>query len=140
VDQVDRMGRSVLTILGALWIVFGALCAVWPGSVLDGVGIALGTADAWADARATYGGSQVGIGVFFLFCARADARVRTGLVALASIAGGFGLARILGIAVDGARGGPTFLALAIEVVAFALAWISLGRIARTGAAQGPARA
>ena len=131
------MGRIVLTIMGILWIVFGLLGLISPALVVGGVGIELGTADALAEARAMYGGAQIGIGLFLLYCSRAEGLLRPGLIALGLIAAGFGLARTFGIVVDGARGGLIFFALATEVIAVALAWISL---TRRGAAQQPVHA
>jgi hypothetical protein len=121
------MGRVVLTIAGILWIAFGAAGLLAPAAVVGGVGIDLGSGDALADVRATYGGAQIGIGLFFLYCSRAGARVGPGLIALALIAAGFGLARSAGIVLDGARGGLTFFALATEITAVVLALASLSR-------------
>ena len=121
------MGRIVLLLLGLVWIAFGVLGLIAPVMILGAVGLDIGTADALAEARATYGGAQIGLGLFFVYCARADGLQRTGLIALALVAAGFGLARSFGIVVDGARGGMTWFALATEVTAVALAWIALAR-------------
>ncbi len=125
------MGRIVLLVMGLLWIAFGVLGLIAPVMILGAVGLDIGTADALADARAMYGGSQIGLGVFFVYCSRAEGLERAGLIALALVAAGFGLARSFGIAVDGARGGITFFALTTEVIAVALAWIALSRASAT---------
>ncbi len=121
------MGRIVLLLLGLVWIAFGVLGLIAPVMILGAVGLDIGTADALAEARATYGGAQIGLGVFFVHCSRAEGLQRTGLIALALVAAGFGLARSFGIVVDGARGGITFFALTTEAIAVALAWIALSR-------------
>ncbi len=121
------MGRIVLIVMGILWVLFGGVGLISPAAVVGGLGIELPTADAMTDIRAIYGGLQIGIGLYFFYCSRSAERVRPGLVALALIAGGFGIARSFGILVDGARGGLIFFALTTEIIAFALAWISLSR-------------
>ena len=121
------MGRIVLWVMGLLWIVFGGVGLIAPVMILGSVGLDIGSADAYAEARAMYGGAQIGIGLLFVHCARAESRQRTGLIALALIAAGFGLARSFGIVVDGARGSVTLIALTTEVVAVALACLALSR-------------
>ena len=121
------MGRIVLVGMGLLWIALGVVGLIAPVMILASVGLDISTADAHAEARAMYGGAQIGLGLFFVYCSRAAASQRTGLIALALVAAGFGLARSFGIAVDGARGGITFFALTTEVFAVALAWIALSR-------------
>ena len=131
------MARIVLWIAGGFWILFGIGGLLAPGEIVGGLGITLGSADALADARAMYGGAQIGIGLFFVHCARAEATWRTGLIALALISAGFMIARSFGIAYDGARAGITFFALATEITALALAGVAL---ARGGAARQAAAA
>ena len=121
------MGRIVLIVMGILWVLFGVLGLISPAVVGGGLGIELPTADAVTDVRAIYGGLQIGIGLYFFYCSRSAELIRPGLIALALIAAGFGVGRSFGILVDGARGGLIFFALTIEVIAFALAWISLRR-------------
>ncbi len=121
------MGRIVLLGMGLLWIAFGVVGLIAPVMILGAVGLDIGTADALADARATSGGAQIGLGLFFVYCSRAEGSQRAGLIALALVAAGFGLARSFGIVVDGARGGITFFALTTEAIAVALAWIALSR-------------
>ena len=121
------MGRIVLLVIGLLWIAFGVLGLIAPVMIVGAVGLDIGTADALAEARAMYGGAQIGLGLFFVHCSRADGSQRAGLIALALVAAGLCLTRSFGIAVDGARGGMTFIALTMEVIAAALAWIALSR-------------
>lgn len=130
------MGRIVLWIMGLFWALFGVIGLVAPAFFVAPVGIELDTADAAAEARAMYGGAQVGIGLFLVYCARADERVRTGLVGLALLAGCLAAGRAVGILAGGSRSGVLLVALAIEVGMLALAAVALAREGSPGA-RGP---
>jgi len=127
------MGRIVLWILGIFWALLGGVGLLAPAVFVAPVGIELGTADATAEARAMYGGAQIGIGLFLVYCARAEERVRTGLVGLALLAGCLAAGRGVGILAAGSRSGVMLVALAIEVGMFALAAIALAREGGAGA-------
>ena len=73
-----------------------------PANLTKLVEIVMPTNVATMEVRGVYGGFFAGTGFFFLVFARRDAWLRPGLVAQASIFGGFVLGRTLGIAVGGA--------------------------------------
>ena len=78
------------------------------------VGIELRSARARADYRAIYGGSQVGLGLFFLWAAYHSRWLGAGLAALALFALGFGVARLLSLALDRAGRNVQWIVGAIE--------------------------
>ena len=78
------------------------------------VGIELRSPGARADYRAIYGGSQVGLGLFFLCAAYHSSSRGAGLAALALFALGFGVARLLSLALDRAGRNVQWIVGAIE--------------------------
>lgn len=108
---------KLLWINAVLFILFGAGFMIAPNSLsLLLTGAALGSVNAVIDMRATYGGTALGLGLFFGFCARNPGALRSGLLAslltLSGIAGG----RLIGIFVDGSPNGWMFLLLAAELL------------------------
>jgi hypothetical protein len=75
---------------------------------------------ALTDVRATYGGFQIGTGLFMLCCLRPD-RLRVGmLLALLSV-GAVTASRAMGLAIDGALTDTSIGTLALEIVLTAVA-------------------
>lgn len=96
------------------------------------VEIALPTATARTDFRATYGGFDLAMGVFLGLCAHRTDWVRPGLVALGLAAAGFGGGRLLGILVEGTASPFMLVLAAIETASAVLAFYVLRRLARVG--------
>ena len=65
------------------------------------VGIELPTPSAVIDFRATYGGLEIGLAVFFAICALRNSWLRPGLVAQVVSLGGFAFGRIIGLILNG---------------------------------------
>ena len=86
------------------------------------------------EVRGVYGGFFLGTGFFFLLFARHEAWFRPGLIAQASIFGGFVLGRTVGIAIGGAPN-PFITALLVgEIVGLVVALVLLRHLPRsTGA-------
>lgn len=101
---------SMLVFLGlGLW-----LFAV--PEALNGLGIEMNQPDARIDVRATYGGLELGIAAFLIWCLFRDAWVRTGLAAVGFLCAGLGITRLLGIAIEGQGGGLMWSFVGIEWV------------------------
>jgi hypothetical protein len=98
------------------------------------VAIELPEPSAVIDFRATYGGFELGLAAFLAWCLAAPdpsttpgaGRLRAGLLASALTIGGFGVTRLIGLAVDGPANQAIYLALALEwtgiVVTSAALW------------------
>jgi hypothetical protein len=94
--------------------------------------IALPTAMARTDFRATYGGFDLAMGVFLAVCAFRTGWTRPGVAALALAAAGFGGGRLVGILVEGTAS-PLMLAfLGIETTCALLALYVLQRLPTVG--------
>ncbi|HEX6105472.1 MAG TPA: DUF4345 domain-containing protein [Gemmatimonadales bacterium] len=92
------------------------------------VEIALPTPTARTDLRATYGGFDLGFGVFLAVCAFRPAWIRPGLAALGLAAAGFAGGRLLGILAEGTASPPMIGFAALEVAIAAGAFVLLRRL------------
>ncbi len=93
--------RLLLVIIGLCFVGFGAAFIAWPGDMASIVSLALINSTARTDVRATYGGLEFGVGVFFLSCALRRDFVRVGLFAAACVLVAMATARIVGLMLDG---------------------------------------
>jgi len=110
------LARTYLRILGSMTLFFGLVYLLSPQSMTDPTGFgALGPA-ATTDVRATYGGLQIGLGLFLLWAAAQEARVRLALVLQVLTIGAVASARAIGILLDGEATGVLVGALAFEVL------------------------
>ena len=74
-----------------------------PTGMATPLGITLNNGDATSDARAVYGGMELGLAAFLAYCAAAKSRRTVGLVAAVCSLLGLGCSRLAGILlVDGA--------------------------------------
>jgi Domain of unknown function (DUF4345) len=116
--------RFTLGITGLIFVVIGVGFIVVPVSWAESVGILLPTAMARTDLRATYGGFDLGFGLFLAACAHRPAWHGPGLYAATLALGGFGLTRLAGHFLDGPLDPFMWKLLAFELPAAALcAWL-----------------
>jgi hypothetical protein len=87
----------VLLLVGLGFLGFGAAYTLWPARMAGFTEIALPTATAKIDFIATYGGFQLGIGLFLLICAFHVEWGQAGLGAGFASLAGFGLTRAIAI-------------------------------------------
>jgi hypothetical protein len=126
-----RFARIFLRVMGWMSLVFGFLYLFAPESMTDPTGFPALGPNALTDVRATYGGLQIGLGLFLLWAVREEVRVRPALVLQVLLIGAVALSRAFGIAVDGARSGVLVGALVTEISLTLLALVALGRLGRT---------
>lgn len=123
-----RFPATLLWINSVLFIVFGAAFLTAPEFFsLLATGSAPSTASALIDMRATYGGTALGIGFFFGFCACRPATVQIGLIASVWVLASIAAARLVGFVVDGSPNPFMSLFLATEML-----FVVLGAIAIKG--------
>ena len=91
------------------------------------VEIQLPSPPARADYRAIYGGSQIGIGLFFCLAAWQQSWRVSGLVALGVFALGFGIARLSSMAYERVRRNWQWIAGTLEIVAGAISLVAAVR-------------
>lgn len=91
----------LLTLAGFGFLGFGLWFLIDPLAPLAATGITVSGAPAPTELRAFYGGLEVGLGLLLLAAARCPSHRRAGLWLVLASNGGIGLARLLGVAIDG---------------------------------------
>jgi hypothetical protein len=116
----------VVLVLGAL--AYAAFAVQWlahPDAMARDLGITLTNGDATSDARAVYGGLELGLAAFLVYSALAPARRTQGLVALTLSLAGLGTCRLFGIAVAPGVSPATMQLLGTDLGGTALAAVAL---------------
>lgn len=110
------MGRPILLISVAATLGLGLMFLLIPDRMLAPVDLSLDSATARAEIRAFYGGFQLGVGAFLLWCWSGKRRVRTGLILATLIWTGSALGRIVGIISDPDQGWIIYVFLALDIL------------------------
>jgi hypothetical protein len=113
------LDRTIVSIGGPLAIVSGLVCATATETLTGMAGITA-TPSGVTDLRAVYGGFQIGLGVFLLWCRSDPARIPAGLLALGLAVGSLGALRVIGLLVDGEPNAFHAANLTIEAATTAL--------------------
>jgi hypothetical protein len=122
----------VLWLAGLAFIGFGLAFTLWPLPLARVVEIPLPTPTARIDFAATYGGFELGFGIFLLVCARRAAWLAPGLWATAAALGGFAVVRLHGLLfAAGPATRPIFVGLALEMTGFAISVLALRALRRS---------
>ena len=85
--------------------------------------------------RAMYGGLEIGVAIFLLWCAASPRRVALGLWFSLLAYGGLGFGRLLGILLSGVAGGPHWMLVMVETAAVVLSLVGLAILRRHRPAQ-----
>jgi hypothetical protein len=96
------IGRFSIILSAIVFGGFGIAFLLFPLFMASVVGIELPTPSALIDFRATYGGFEIGLAIFFAICAFREEWIRPALAAQAVSLGGFAFGRIIGLTLDGA--------------------------------------
>lgn len=126
-----KLAKISIAVTAAVYLIIGIMFLTAPVYWAEGVDITLPTPTAVIDLQATYGGCMAGLGVFFLYCLRNEASIRTGLVLQALTLGGFALSRVLGIVLYGRPEPLIYYLLVSEAGGVLLALYCLRRTAKT---------
>jgi len=94
-----RLSIGLLAVGAIAFAAFGIQWLAAPHAMAQPLGIVLTNADATSDARAVYGGMEIGFGLFLAYCAFSATTRRTGLIGGMLALFGLGLARLAGIVV-----------------------------------------
>ncbi|MEO7113795.1 MAG: DUF4345 family protein [Polyangiaceae bacterium] len=106
----------VMLVLGAIgFALFGVKWLVNPTGMATPLGIILTNGDATSDARAVYGGMELGLGLFLAYSAIAPARRTQGLAAAAITLAGLGVSRSIGIIAAESVTSGTYALLATDL-------------------------
>lgn len=122
-----KLGRIVTGLSGVALCIFGGAYFVAPEMMASKAAIVLMLPSAVADIRATYGGFQLGMGLFFLMCAIRNIWIAPALAAQIFAFGGFAFGRTLGVIADRAIDPMTVSLFALELAGFALASFAFQR-------------
>jgi len=129
VDYGELFPKSVLAFSTLAFIGIGISFIAFPESLLEVVGIHAPAGSPLTDIRAIYGGIDLGVGLFLLYCL-VRSEVRLGLIASALILFSLAAGRSVGLVLDGEQDAITFYLLAVEVLGGALSAIAVTRAAK----------
>jgi hypothetical protein len=119
--------RGLLFSCALVFIVVGAGFLLIPVQYAHVLEISLPTAMARTDVRATYGGLELGFGIFLVLCAFRPEWIRPGLWALALSTGGFATGRLTALLFEGTISNFMLVFLVIEILVTLLAIFLLRR-------------
>ena len=126
--------RAYLYFMAVMGLFFGLWYLIAPTGMTDPTGFGPLGPNALTDVRATYGGFQIGLGLFTLWAAADPARVRMGLLLQALTIGAIGSCRLVGFAIDGGPNGFLISAIVTEISFTALTLFALRRLPREAVA------
>ena len=112
---IQYLPRIFLVLVSLAFLFFGVLGLVNPVGTVLPMDIAIETAQAKTELRATYGGLMLGIGIFLAYTAYDLNAVRLGLIAVICMLLVIGSTRLLGIAIDGTRTNLQWMLLCFEL-------------------------
>ena len=92
--EIQPVSRTLLALTGLGFVSFGLAYAGWPLPMASLTEIPLPTATARIDFAATYGGLQLGFGLFLVVCARRPGWTEPGLWAAVAALSGLVLVRL----------------------------------------------
>jgi uncharacterized membrane protein len=122
-----KLARSLVFASALIFILVGAGFLFIPKQYAEVLEISLPTAMARTDVRATYGGLELGFGIFLVLCTVRREWIRPGLWALALTVGGFATGRIVGFVAEGTINRFMLFFLALELAVALLAVLFLRR-------------
>lgn len=122
-----KLARSLVLASALIFILVGAGFLLIPKQYADVLEISLPTAMARTDVRATYGGLELGFGIFLVLCVVRREWIRPGLWALALATGGFATGRLVGVVAEGTINNFMLFFLVLELAVTLLAVYLLRR-------------
>ena len=110
-----RAAKIYLILISVFSIAVGLIYLIAPSVMLTPFGFGELRPSALTDARANYGGFQIGTGLFMLFCLPSPRR-KLGMLLALLLGVTITISRAIGMAVDGDVIGPVVRALVLETV------------------------
>lgn len=123
-----RVARGFLIFFALMAIATGLAYLFAPLQMTAPMEFGALTPPALADVRANYGGLQLGLGVFLLYCVRTG-QIRLGLLLVLFTMLFVPLCRTIGFALDGGATPVLQAVLAMEVVFLVITWVLYRRVA-----------
>lgn len=122
-----KLARSLVFASALIFVLVGAGFLLIPKQFAGVLEISLPTAMARTDVRATYGGLELGLGIFLILCVVRREWIRPGLWAVALTVGGFAAGRLVGFVAEGKINNFMLFFLVLELAVTLLAVILLRR-------------
>ena len=122
------MARIVLIVAGVIMTGVGLLYVVHPGAWQPGEGLTLTDPAARIEVRAVYGGIELSIGLFLLFCSRRRADFAIGLLMASLLGWCAGGGRLVGAVFEGGIDAKNVLWATIEIGGATVAWLARRRV------------
>jgi uncharacterized membrane protein len=122
-----KLAKSLVFASAVIFVVVGAGFLLVPKQCADILEISLPTSMARTDVRATYGGLELGFGIFLICCVVRHEWIRPGLWALAFTVGGFAAGRLAGFVAEGTINNFMLFFLVLELAVASLAVFLLRR-------------
>lgn len=97
--KLEVISRAGVALTALVFAVLGVACAVAPERMAASVSLGASSPTAQAEVMAMYGGLELGIAAFLLYCMRRDLELALSFVALSL--GGLGSLRLIGLLVHG---------------------------------------
>lgn len=95
--KIEKLAIIIIVLSAVAFCFFGVKWLINPMGMSGPLGIVLSNADAITDAQAVYGGLELGIGMFLLYCAYRQQFRFAGLLAATLTLTGLGFSRLFGI-------------------------------------------
>jgi len=127
---MQSVAKAGLLFAALVFVIIGGGFLVAPVEWAAIADIVLPTAMARTDLRATYGGFNVGMGLFVACCAFRSEWMRPGVLGVALAAVGYGGGRLVGIVVEGTASPVMLFFLVLEVVIASIAFSVFRRLGR----------
>ena len=131
--RMIALARIVLFGSAIVFVGIGVAFVAAPAGYASVVEIAAPTAVARTELRATFGGLELGFGLFLGLCAIRSGWMIPGLAALGLALGGFAGARLIGMLVEGTASRLMLIFETLEVATAALAFYLMHGLSRTRA-------
>lgn len=120
------LDRTVLAVSSAFVLLAGIACVLAPANFAEQAGLSAAPQNL-TEIRAFYGGLQIGVGCFLIWCLRERTRTFVGLLLVGLAVGGAGLGRALGMLLDRDPTAFHLTNLAIEVATVGLVAAAVAR-------------
>ncbi|HJZ81766.1 MAG TPA: DUF4345 domain-containing protein [Pyrinomonadaceae bacterium] len=122
-----KLARVLLIGSAIIFVAVGAAFLLIPKQYAEVIEISLPTAMARTDVRATYGGLELGFGIFLILCVVRREWTRGGTWALLLATGGFATGRLFGLLFERTLHPLMLVFLLIELVVTSLGVLALQR-------------
>jgi hypothetical protein len=129
------MARVVLILFGVLYLVLGVWCIVAPEATAQKVGFDLVGGAGRSEFITVYGGLEIALGIFFLWCGLDERLRRAGLLLAAISSACLAVARSATLVFVPDVPGSTYPFYAAEIVMTVVAGAALVRHARTASSR-----